>query len=107
MSGSINQEHAGLPGEITEQDQYPLWTRKTRGTLYASDCSDVEPFQCGVILFSMVRGIMTIKCEFGKKFQAFLALDSARSPGWCAQFYCSSLVLLTSVLQGDLHVEKV
>ena len=107
MSGSINHEHAGLPGEITEKDQYPLRTRKTWGTLYASDCSDLETFQHGVILFSMVRGVMTIKCEFGKKFQAFLALDAAWSPGWCVRIYRSSLALLTSVLQGALHMEKV
>lgn len=89
-----------MSGEITEQDQYPLRTRKTRGTLSASDCSDLEAFQHGVILFSTVRGIMTIKCEFGKTFQAFLALDAAWSLGWCVRIYHSSLVLLTSVLQG-------
>ena len=60
-----------------------------------------------MILFSMVRGIMTIKCEFGKKFQAFLALDAAWSPGWRVRTYSSLSVLLTSVLLGALHMEKV
>ena len=27
VSGSINQEHVGSPGEVTEQDLYPLRTR--------------------------------------------------------------------------------
>lgn len=87
--------------------QYPFRTRKTWGTLYASDWSELEAFQLGVIIFSTVRGIMTITGGFGNKFQAFLALDAAWSPGWCAQMYHSSLVLLTSVLPGALHMEKV
>lgn len=51
-----------------------------------------------MILFSSVRGIIIIKCAFGKKFQAFLTPDTARPPcSWTSTHFVLLLVSLSKV----------
>lgn len=49
----------------------------------------------GVVLFSLVRGSITIKRGFGKKFQVFLTPDTARPPcSWRSTHFVLFLVSL-------------